>query len=107
MFPITKRQASGYRIFTQQEINQLKDIWGRREEIFMKERHYHYHKTGRHHSLSEAYKVVGISRVTYRKYEGKLFPLARRDEAGRRIFTKKAIEEIKELWENHRRIPSL
>jgi len=43
-----------------------------------------------------------ISQVTFKKYEGKLFPLARRDN-GRRIFAKHEIEQIKEIWENHKK----
>ena len=86
-----------------QEINRLKNIWDGKEEILRNERHYHYHKTRSFYSLPEACKAIQISRVTFRKYEGKLFPHVIRDEAGRRLFTREDIEQIKEIWENHKK----
>jgi DNA-binding transcriptional MerR regulator len=78
-------------------------MWSKGQEIRRKEKHYHYHKTGSFYSLSEACKAIGISRVTFRRYEGKLFPHIMRDEAGRRLFSREDIEQIKEIWENHKK----
>jgi DNA-binding transcriptional MerR regulator len=41
--------------------------------------------------------MIGISRKTFTKYEGKLFPSAWRDnKAGRRLFTEKDIQQIRQ-----------
>ncbi len=50
-------------------------------------------------SVIEACKEIGISTTTYKRYEGKIFPLAKRSKRGRRIFKKEEIEQIKEIWE--------
>jgi len=93
---------TGFRIFTEKQITQLKELWIKKIEYLHKKRHYHYHKTGNLYSLSEACRFIGIIQVTFRKYEGKLLPFARRDNSGRRIFTKQEIEQIKEIWKNHK-----
>jgi len=94
---------TGFRVFTEKQIRQLKALWSKKTEYFKKNRHYRYHNTGSFYSLFEACKVIGISTATFKKYEGQLFPLTRRDELGRRLFTEKDIEEIKEVWENHKK----
>lgn len=102
LFPQAQRDPNtGFRIFTEKQIIELKALWNKKTEYLHKKRHYHYHKTGDFYSLSEACKIIGISTVTFRKHEGTPFPLVRRDKNGRRLFTKENIEQIKEVWENH------
>lgn len=78
-------------------------MWDNRKEYYEKNRHYRYHKTGDFYSLTEVCKALGVSVVTYRNYEGKLFPLVQRDEAGRRLFTQEDIEQIKGIWKEYRK----
>jgi ACT domain-containing protein len=81
----------------------LKILWNKRAEYLSSKRHYHYHKTQNFYSLLEACKIIGISRKTFVKYEGQLFPVIWRDnKAGRRLFTQRDIEQIKQAWENHK-----
>ncbi len=47
--------------------------------------------------------MIGISRKTFQKYEGNLFPIAWRDDRmKRRLFTDKDVRQIKEAWEKHK-----
>jgi hypothetical protein len=105
LFPIARRNPdNGFRIFTKQEANQLKSLWESRAEYFSRNRHYRYHKTRNFFSLAEACQAIGISRKTFRKYEGVLFPVIWRDnKAGRRLFTEKDIEQIRKAWENYKK----
>ncbi|MBW2040273.1 MAG: MerR family transcriptional regulator [Deltaproteobacteria bacterium] len=105
LFPIAQKDpTTGFRIFTKHQANQLEALWSKRAEFFSKNRHYHYHKTKNFYSLFEACKLIGISRKTFRKYEGVLFPVIWRDnKGGRRLFTEKDIEQIRKTWEDHKK----
>jgi DNA-binding transcriptional MerR regulator len=104
LFPLARRDPrNGFRIFTKQELNQLKILWNKRAEYLSSKRHYHYHKTQNFYSLLEVCRIVRISRKTFQKYEGKLFPMAWRDDKmKRRLFTDKDVRQIKEAWEKHK-----
>ena len=104
LFPLAQKDPrNGFRIFTQKEVNQLKTLWNKRQEYLSKQRHYHYHKTKNFYSLLEVCRIVGISRKTFQKYEGKLFPMAWRDDRmKRRLFTDKDVRQIREAWEKHK-----
>jgi DNA-binding transcriptional MerR regulator len=105
LFPVARRNlTNGFRIFTKQEAQRLKTLWENRAEYFSRNRHYRYHKTRNFFSLAEACQQIGISSKTFRKYEGILFPVIWRDnKAGRRLFTEKDIDQIKQAWEKHKR----
>jgi len=105
LFPLAQRDPrNGFRIFTKNEVNHLKILWNKRSEYLKRERHYHYHKTKNFFSLLEACRLIGISRKTFTKYEGKLFPLIWRDDrVGRRLFTDRDIEQISQAWEEHKK----
>jgi predicted site-specific integrase-resolvase len=105
LFPVALRDPkTGFRIFTKYQTNQLKKLWDKRTEYYSRNRHYHYHKTKNFYSFAEACKLIGISKKTFKKYEGGLFSMIWRDDkAGRRLFTGKDIEQIRKTWEEHKK----
>jgi hypothetical protein len=47
--------------------------------------------------------MIGISRKTFTKYEGNLFPKPWRDnKEAKRLFTEKDIQQIRETWEKRK-----
>ncbi len=59
-------------------------------------------KTGKFLSLSEACELIGIKTTTYRRYEGSLFPKAKRIDNNYRIFTKEDVEVLRKIWNKRR-----
>jgi predicted DNA-binding transcriptional regulator AlpA len=49
-------------------------------------------------SLSEACEMVGVKPTTYRRYEGSLFPKARRMNNHFRIITYEDVEALRKIW---------
>jgi len=66
--------SNNFSIFTNHQVNQLKALWSKKAEYLSKSRHYRYHKAKNFYSLLETCKVIGISRKTFRNYEGVLLP---------------------------------
>ena len=59
-------------------------------------------KTGKFLSLFEVCKLIGIKPTTYRRYEGGLFPKAKRLDNNYRIFTEEDVEVLREIWNGRR-----
>jgi len=55
-------------------------------------------KTGKFLSLSEACEIIGIKPTTYRRYEGGLFPKAKRLDNNHRVFTNGDMEILRKIW---------
>jgi len=57
-----------------------------------------------YYSTYDVCRILGIDHKTYRRYEGKLFPIAKRDpKNGFRMFSDEDVEKLKKLWRKHRK----
>ena len=59
-------------------------------------------KIGEFLLICDVCKAIGIDHKTYRRYEGDLFPVAKRLPNGYRIFTEEDLEKLKLLWEKRK-----
>jgi predicted DNA-binding transcriptional regulator AlpA len=63
-------------------------------------------KTGNFLSLSEVCELIDIKPTTYRRYEGSLFPRAKRLGNNYRIFTKEEVDVLRKIWNERKKCNS-
>ncbi|RJP65941.1 MAG: MerR family transcriptional regulator [Candidatus Abyssobacteria bacterium SURF_17] len=60
--------------------------------------------TRNYYSTYDVCKILGIDHKTYRRYEGKLFPMARRNSRnGFRMFSEEDVKDLKKIWNKRRK----
>jgi len=100
LFPNPSKVLDGKRgrLFTMEQIELIKKRWKTRTLKAQNELITHYNKFG-YYTVAQVSKILGIGQTTIRRYEGKLFPMAKRVGRNKlRLFLNSQVELINKKW---------